>query len=96
MACSIVSEKVKMHLETTQTDFSLSLGHRAANTAETAGWRSALQNPELSRLRLDSILRRRNETPAAEGRGKSYWEGFLARCSAQNANGNATSAKEIS
>lgn len=97
MTGSIMSEKVRMHLGASRTGFSLLLGQNTADAADEPAWRSALQNPDLSRSRLESILRRVGEArTGADKGGKSYWDAFIAHCQSSRANSNTDEHKEIS
>lgn len=57
MPCSIVNDRIGLHLESTTNDFALFIGDRKEEGAQ-AVWRSALQNPDLSQHELSAMLRR--------------------------------------
>lgn len=52
-------------------------------------FRSALQNPDLSRMHLASMLRQARKKQRSDKSRETYWSAFMAHYVSQNANGNA-------
>ena len=89
MGCSIINDTIQLHVEGSSKDMDVLLQNRSKPEAKlTAG--SALQNPDLSRLSLTSILRRdrQDSSESAISGQKNYWTAFLERTRSRCANGN--------
>lgn len=77
-----------------ETDTALSLlvdanGRPGSAPAKPDGLRSALQNPELSRMHLAALLRRARRLRKSRRAQDVYWAALMARYLGENANSNA-------
>ena len=99
MSCSIMSKKVQLLLGESETTFDLVLGIRRADVASLEGlnraqlrlesFRSALQNPDLSRAQLSTMLRKAARKQTSKKAQNTYWNAFMSSYVTQNANSNA-------
>ena len=78
MGCAVISDKIGIILN-------MGLSGSALAGPLT---RSALQNPDISRVQLAALLRRRAENAASDQTRKIFWSAFMATQSASPANGN--------
>lgn len=100
MNCTIMNEKIKMLIDETSSSFNMLLESGGSHNMDFADYasrfsihkfRSALQNPDLSRAALAAMLRRGkknardNEIRRSEA---DYWASFLASYVQENANSN--------
>lgn len=80
MTCSIINRSTRT---------TIGRNDQAFDKSKNSG--SALQSPDLSRMRLDALMRKQmriSQTP-----DRSYWAHFMNRT--QSANGNATETAAI-
>ncbi|MFN3826183.1 MAG: hypothetical protein ACK4NR_01010 [Micavibrio sp.] len=92
MGCSIINDTIQLHVEGSEKTLDVLLPASKKlepKTKITSG--SALQNPDLSKMSLSSMLRRvRRDTPSTTGTSqKNYWVAFMERTRSQCANTNA-------
>lgn len=77
MACTITSDKIEILMNNKDL----------TNRAPLTGYRSALQNPDLSRVQLAALLRR-NDRPGERRKRKNLWSSFTDNQLGQHANSN--------
>lgn len=82
MPCSIISDTIKITMDGEDAP-----GGTPPAVSGMAGYRSALQNPDISRVQLETLLRRRAKNIAGRAR-KNFWSSFMAQYRSQHANGN--------
>lgn len=97
MNCSIINRKIQLLLQETDMTFNMVIdagGHPNMDYADyTAStridcFRSALQNPDLSRAQLASVMRRSLRGQQSRKAQETYWSAFMASYISRNANGN--------
>ncbi len=100
MNCAIINEKIKILLDETSTSFKLLIESGGSHNMDFADYvsrfsihkfRSALQNPDLSRAALAAMLRRGERTTKEQDshRGTGdYWSSFMASYVQKSANTN--------
>jgi hypothetical protein len=76
MGCSVFSEDIKILLDAGQTGITA-----------PAAYGSALQNPDISKVQLAAMLRRRVRPSVSKTR-KTFWSSFMDRYVLQHANSN--------
>lgn len=82
MGFSVISDNIKIVVNTDAG------AEKAARTPVT--YRSALQNPEISRIQLAALLRRKLRNPPKSAQnGKNFWNRFMAGYKSAHANTNA-------
>ena len=79
MSCSIISDTIKITMDGDTAPATL--------TPPVPGYRSALQNPDISRIQLETLLRRQAR-PAVGRSQKNFWSAFMAQYRSRHANGN--------
>lgn len=79
MACSIINR-------TTQT--TIGRNGQVVEKSKVSG--SALQNPDLSRMTLDALMRKQMRTPRGNARG--FWHRVVVRAAIANGNDVQSSA----
>ena len=82
MACLIVSDQIRVQMD--NRDMAVPAEEV---TSHSPSQRSALQTPDMSRMRLAAMLRR-TAKPSADG-ARLTWATMLNRCVAECANGNS-------
>lgn len=88
MNCSIMNQRVQLHM---QSGTALALTLEAANQAASKSssiYRTALQNSELRRAELATMLRRALKKQQSEKSQKTYWAVFMNSYVRGNANSN--------
>lgn len=95
MSCSIIGDRVRLHLEHSATTLSMLAG-AAPLTGSVNRWRSALQNPELNQCAVDNLLRQAGKPKAAMVESQRGWSDLIAAAGARCANANGGGHAEIS
>ncbi len=87
MGCSIINDTIQLHVEGSDKNMDV-LVQRDAKTKITSG--SGLQNPDLSKMSLTSMIKRVRQDAVEAGVSgqKNYWAAFLERTRSRCANGN--------
>jgi len=86
---SIMNHKIQMLLNESETSFNMMMDDGSEQDAAFAPkTRSALQNPELSQVRLASMLRRALRGQQSRKSQSTYWSAFMASYVNRNANSN--------
>jgi hypothetical protein len=83
MACLIVSDQIRVQMD--NRDMAVPAEEVTSHSPTTQ--RSALQRPDMSRMRLAAMLRR-TAKPSTDG-ARLTWATMLNRCVAECANGNS-------
>jgi hypothetical protein len=82
MSCSIISDTIKITMDG-------ETAHKTLSATPVPGYRSALQNPDISKVQLETLLRRQARPGAATGRSqKNFWSAFMTQYRSSHANGN--------
>ena len=86
MAHTLISDTMRVYLTKGGTRLSMLLGGQADRTANCSG----LQDPDVSKLDLDTMLRRERQPELAGG-----WSAFFAATPGRCANSNAVTAEIV-
>ena len=78
MGCTVTSETIEILMNNREQQV----------RAPLTGYRSALQNPDVSRAQLAALLRRTAAESAVQGRRKNLWSSFTDRHLGRYANSN--------
>jgi hypothetical protein len=89
MSCSIINKNIQLLIQQTETAFSLLNEGRTATPLLNNPYRSATQNPDVSRAHMSAILRQARRDQASPKSQQTYWSVFLSHYVTQNANSNA-------
>ena len=90
MGYTMMNTQVQMLMQQTETAIAVMM-ERGADAAELQSlkrFRSALQNPDLSRAQLAALLRRAARRQDSEKSQKTYWSAFMTQYVTRNANCN--------
>ncbi len=97
MDCSIVNHKIQLLLQDTETSFNMLIDTDGRSDMDYVDYtvnarincfRSALQNPDLRRVELASMLRRALKKQKSIKSQKTYWSAFMTSYVRKNANSN--------
>ncbi len=87
MSLSIVSDRIRVLMEHTDTRLHMMLADDESTEIWTAGSGSALQNPDLSRAQLAALLRG-GARKEAQKANKTCWNALIENCASRSANSN--------
>ena len=79
MSCSVISEDIKIVMNSSI---------KQEKPRPRANYSSALQNPDISRVQLAALLRRRNPAGGENKSRRTFWSAFMANVVDSHANGN--------